>query len=638
MRQNQLQLVALVVCLNGLFTSVVWGQNESPSTKSLRWTPHRAAARPLDTRSVISDKEHVSADSPAKPSGSELAPSLSNAVAKSQQVAASPSILPEPTSTSSNKAALPATVSVPDTIPARDAKPSLQVVAKAPQEDFAPLRKQLDPSRMVENLSEWMADAQPANSTGTVSARQGDDGPFGLGMMRTPQGHNAGRPIAAHERPADLQDIAKQRMGGGLAPTYNPRMNQRAARPERLAMDVNKVPSVMARKAQAEAVPPPPVSKKSAVSQDSSISSEPYMPGDSMIIDGPPSTSFESYSEGSSSMSEEMWMGRTPAQLHVESFYDDPYACEEDCNPTPCFCDGRICRWLHQFGRPYYGWKWYRDFTASVGVTAFENEVDFGLRGNFGTNEYLNFGMPLWNAFGLGWQVGARGIQTGFGSSTVTVTDQNTGDSSSVSSAARNQQFVTTALYTRAFEGRGLQGGVAFDYLNDHNKFSTVDLKQMRAEVGYVWGYHEVGFWGAFNAGKGLSILPNNANYTNNTVHTYNAYYRVQFGDANEWKIWGGASHEGQGYLGSLLRAPMTRSLSLEGTFAYLLPGETTNKDLGPDGGFVDLRRSATFTPMAWNLGLNLVYYPRGRSRRSLASPYRPLFDVADNGTMISGL
>ena len=41
---------------------------------------------------------------------------------------------------------------------------------------------------------------------------------------------------------------------------------------------------------------------------------------------------------------------------------------------------------------------------------------------------------------------------------------------------------------------------------------------------------------------------------------------------------------------------------------------------------------------MAWNLGINLVYYPRGRSRRSLASPYRPLFDVADNGTMISGL
>ncbi len=63
--------------------------------------------------------------------------------------------------------------------------------------------------------------------------------------------------------------------------------------------------------------------------------------------------------------------------------------------------------------------------------------------------------------------------------------------------------------------------------------------------------------------------------FENNSVHTYNAFYRVQFGDANEWKVWGGASHEGQGYVGSILRAPMTRSLALEGTFAYLMPGES---------------------------------------------------------------
>jgi len=44
---------------------------------------------------------------------------------------------------------------------------------------------------------------------------------------------------------------------------------------------------------------------------------------------------------------------------------------------------------------------------------------------------------------------------------------------------------------------------------------------------------------------------------------------------------------------------------------------------------------TSNFSPAAWNLGLNLVYYPAGRSRRSLASPYRPLFEVADNGSMI---
>ena len=66
---------------------------------------------------------------------------------------------------------------------------------------------------MVDNLSEWMADAQPADSQGTVSARQGDDGPFGLGMMRTPQGHNAGRPILSQERPADLQVVRQAARG-----------------------------------------------------------------------------------------------------------------------------------------------------------------------------------------------------------------------------------------------------------------------------------------------------------------------------------------------------------------------------------------------------------------------------------------
>lgn len=636
MRQNLLQLVALGVCLNGLFISVVSGEDARVASGSLRWTPHRAAARPLDIRDVMPeegsvhlDKKSVStaspaepSDSPAKSSGSELAPSLSNAVVKSQEVAASP----QTESASPVQTAPPATVSVPDTISARDTKPSLQIVAKTPREDFAPLRKQLDPSRMVENLSDWMAESQPAKSGGTVSARQSDDGPFGLGMMRTPQGHNAARPILSQERPADLQVVAKQREGGGVAPPYNPRTNTRASRPERLAMDLDKVPSVMARRSQAEAVSPPPVSKKSPVSTKSSTESEPYISGDSMIIDGPPSTGFDSYIESSPSMGEEMWMGQPPAQLHVESFYDDPYACEENCEPALCCFDGRICRWLHQFGRPYYGWKWYRDFTASVGVTAFENEVDLGIKGNFGTNEYLNFGMPLWNAFGLGWQVGVRGTQTGFGTRTVgtEVID------------SRNQQFVTTGLFTRAFEGRGLQGGAAFDYLNNTGFIGTTDVKQMRAEVSYVWGYHEWGFWGAFNAGKGLGIVDQTTNqpFENNTVHTYNAFYRVQFGDANEWKVWGGATHEGQGYVGSLLRAPMTRSLALEGTFAYLMPGSAQTKVLNTAGGPI----STTFTPMAWNLGINLVYYPRGRSRRSLASPYRPLFDVADNGTMIQGL
>jgi hypothetical protein len=115
------------------------------------------------------------------------------------------------------------------------------------------------------------------------------------------------------------------------------------------------------------------------------------------------------------------------------------------------------------------------------------------------------------------------------------------------------------------------------------------------------------------------------------TVDLYTAFYRLHFGDANEARVWGGASGNGQGVVGSTIRAPMSRSLAMEGTFTYLLPDKSQTVQLDPT-------TSVTFAPSAWNLSVNLVWYPAGRARRSLASPYRPLFDVADNGSMIRAL
>jgi hypothetical protein len=323
-------------------------------------------------------------------------------------------------------------------------------------------------------------------------------------------------------------------------------------------------------------------------------------------------------------MPEGMWMGEYPTEMHVESFYDDQFACEEGPWLFPCFpCDGRICAWLRQFGKPYYGWRWYRDFTASVGITSFQNQSNFGLLGNYGTNEYLNWAMPFWNAFGIGWQLGARGVQTNF---------QQAQINGSRLFNARDQVFVTTGFFTRAFQGRGLQGGAVYDYLSD-SYIENVDVAQIRGELSYVWGYHELGFWGAFNTTDQLGLLSRSRQdrLVASSVNLYTAFYRLHFGDANEAKIWGGASDNGQGVVGTTIRAPMSRSLALEGTFTYLLPDKTQTIVL-PD------TTSVTFAPSAWNLSANLVWYPAGRARRSLASPYRPLFDVADNGSMIRSI
>ncbi|NBX31031.1 hypothetical protein EBR04_11425, partial [bacterium] len=294
-----------------------------------------------------------------------------------------------------------------------------------------------------------------------------------------------------------------------------------------------------------------------------------------------------------------MWMGQYPAQVHVESFYDDPYACEDEevwCLPLWVH-DGQFCAWLRRFGRPYYGWRWYRDFTASAGVTSFTNPTDLGINGNYGVNEYLNWAMPFWNAFGIGWQVGARGVQANFQPTTLTV------DGTPFTKGSRDQVFVTTGFFTRAFEGRGLQGGAVYDYLSD-GWFADINVAQIRSELSYVWGYHEIGYWGAQNVTEQLGLFTprRQTRLTGTTVDLYTAFYRLHFGDANEWRVWGGASGNGDGIVGSSMRAPMSRSLALEGTFTYLIPKQTEQATIDEIG------TSATFGPAAWNVSVNLVY------------------------------
>jgi len=472
-----------------------------------------------------------------------------------------------------------------------------------------------------------------------------------INIFRAPQG-DAGRPVLAVEgtprRPSPAPAVSP--LGGGLAPRFNTTAGRPTGqRTDRLAMNADALPSVVTRAPQAAAIddgsvpgrlpaagmpnqvlPSPSDQQSITMSEDPSIIIN-TMPSEMMDY-GPDGMGGQGYSgefaEGSMPPSDGgMWMGDYPAQLHVESFYDDPFACEESPGFLPCWPhDGRVCAWLRQFGKPYYGWRWYRDFTAGAGITAFQNQSNFGLLGNYGTNEYLNWAMPFWNAFGIGWQIGARGVQTNFQQPTLS------DGLGTLRGNSRQQVFVTTGFFTRAFEGRGLQGGAVYDYLSD-SYFENVDVAQIRGEVSYVWGYHELGFWGAFNSTeqKGSFSPTGRASGVASTVDLYTAFYRLHFGDANEVRVWGGASGNSQGVVGSTVRAPMSRSLALEGTFTYLFPDKSQTVQLDPT-------TSVTFAPSAWNLSANLVWYPAGRARRGLASPYRPLFDVADNGSMIRAL
>jgi hypothetical protein len=543
---------------------------------ALKWTPHRTATATVP------------------------APGAGEPIRLAEQPAVEPAVTARPT-------APPATVHLPDHVPA------------APVREFAAAPRQLPPRPALPR--------RPAASRPTGPAA--DETVFGFEVIRAPRGE-VGRPILADERPRPAMRPADARLGGGLAPRFSP---QQRSRPERLAMNVDGVPSVMARaqgdtleSAPTEAVPAPPPTQTVPDGNAIGLPDQPTiietMPSEGLTSEALPSE-MGGYDPGMAmTVDDGLMLGEYPSQMHVESFYDDPYACEDDM--PLAHHTGRICMWLRRFGKPYYGWRWYRDFTASVGVTGFTNPADLGLGGNFGINEYLNFAMPLWNAFGLGWQVGARGVQSNFDRATIATA----GDP--VARGGRDQVFITTGLFTRAFEGRGLQGGVVWDFLND-SYFEEVDMAQLRGELSYVWGFHEFGFWGSFATNSASSsFLRSRASTTiAETLDMYCGFYRLQFGDANELKVWGGGTHQGGGIVGSILRAPLTRSWSLESTFTYVTPNTTRSVDLDGKGTL------STYQDGAWNVSCNVVFYPAGRSRRSLASPYRPLFEVADNGSMI---
>ncbi|MFZ4733901.1 MAG: DUF6666 family protein, partial [Pirellulales bacterium] len=510
-------------------------------------------------------------------------------------------------------------------------------------------------------------------------------GIFGAPFSRAPQGE-VGRPLLADEqrpapqrRPPAASAVRQAQRTAGVAPSAA--RPQPSARGPRVALNADGMPSVLAQ-APAASVPTPaaplpapraaadtaPSARAPAASLPDTL---PVGPGE-IIIEDPTGSSLPSFDDGQpggplmleegadgvpfsddgfggmgygdgtmmpdgmmmddgtmmmddgSGMIGPGWTGEV--QLHVPSPYDDPFACEdgEACGCLPFYeHDGRICAFLRRFGRPYYGWRWYRDLTASAGVTSFQNPVDLGVLGNYGFNEYANWGMPFWNALGVGWQVGVRGVQSDFQSTAV-----RTGGSA-LANGPRNQVFLTTGFYTRAFEGRGLQGGAVWDYLRD-DLYDDVDLSQIRGEVSYVWGFNEMGFWAAANSMGRKNVGP--FGYANTeTIDIYAGFYRLHFGDANELKAWSGGTGDGDFIIGSLLRAPMNRSLALEGTFTYLIPQASKSIPL-TDG---TLQR---YSGQAWNLSMNVVWYPACRARRGLASPYRPLFEVADNGSMIRSL
>jgi hypothetical protein len=246
--------------------------------------------------------------------------------------------------------------------------------------------------------------------------------------------------------------------------------------------------------------------------------------------------------------------------------------------------------------------KW-QELQVFAGVQGFKGPYDQNRdRGNFGFHEGFNVGLKIPYTF-AGYQVGYQAAQS-----------QLNGDENQNIPESHTQHFATIGLFRRATDG--LQFGTAWDVLRDQ-RFDAVDFHQLRSEVSWMdCGRHEFGFSG--------TVGMNEIEYDDDTwaaSDQYVLFYRIHGPRGGEGRLYGGWNDNSDGILGSDMILPVHDRWSIQTGFTYLIPDAQS----GDDGASEE----------AWNINLSLVWHWDCRARKSHADPYRPLFNVANNGYLI---
>jgi hypothetical protein len=292
-----------------------------------------------------------------------------------------------------------------------------------------------------------------------------------------------------------------------------------------------------------------------------------------------------------------------------DSCCDGP-TCACECGDPGCAGDCDMCEIVSlSVPRP-------KELTFFGGVHGFKGPLDGPAgnnrdRGNFGIHEGFNWGgcYPWWGKGQVGYQIGYQLVHSQLSGSTTTPGGPAT-------SEAHTQQFLTAGLFRRC-QGPGWQYGAVWDMLRDERS-GSVDFQQIRAEIGLIGNSgRELGFSTAVHVNDTSAT---NVNYR--TIDQYLLYYRIHAPNGGEARVIGGFNENHEGILGANFLIPMHDRWSLASGITYLIPDGS-----GATGAAEE----------SWNLSMSLVWHMGCRARSCHGSIYRPLFDVADNGSLIVG-
>jgi hypothetical protein len=242
------------------------------------------------------------------------------------------------------------------------------------------------------------------------------------------------------------------------------------------------------------------------------------------------------------------------------------------------------------------------NLSLSATFDAFKGPMALGDRNdNRGVRLGANWGYPVWDACGLGVQLGTAATFADFDGRQLTSEDE------------RFQSFTTAGLFQRR---DGFHWAIAHDFLLDDYGL-RFNLHQWRGQVGCeITPHDEIGIWAATGDNgdrDDLDLLgPGGAPVTveehRDPLTQGNLYWRHIGCHDTATRVWVGAAEDHGCVVGGDVRAPLGDTIALVAEANYL-------------------------SDEIWNLSVGIVIYPRHSARQANFNRYAPVLPVANNGT-----
>lgn len=266
-----------------------------------------------------------------------------------------------------------------------------------------------------------------------------------------------------------------------------------------------------------------------------------------------------------------------------------------------CLCGANMCSEMFENLSMYSGPNAFRQ---TIDLTRMEST------GNFGFTDGVNWGIPLTRQ--VGFQAGFNALQDNLSAGDV---------------GHRDQEFVTLGLFHRPCDGFGWQGGVVCDLMVDQEFNTGLDatLAQIRGNISVVnrgpcGGVNEWGAWFAKGVSQATTGDAIGDTLTLKPYDLYVGYYKRHFACGGEGSMFGGFAPGFGGVCGIDIATPIGRTLSIHDYIEYWGPSPAVDP---------------TARQESWTVGFAIVWHPCYHAHDTFCSPYRPLFDVADDGTFL---